>query len=122
MARCGVALVGQSKPKWGDLKAVVGCGRRGDTVTRRRGGLDRADFGTGEGTVIAHQFASFVRLSKHRGGDALTASGGEGGAEDRMGFGALRHYIVGARDRWLGGRVLGRLYGLWLGPGLALLL
>ena len=68
MARCGVALVGQSKPKWGDLKAVVGCGRRGDTATRRRGGLDRVDFGTGEGTVIAHQLGSFARLSKTRGG------------------------------------------------------
>src|ERR1035438_8314928 len=88
MAGCGMAVVGRSKPKWGDLKAVAGCGRRGDrprghpeTVTRRRGGLDRVDFGTGAGTVIAHQLGSFARLSKTRGADSLTAIRGGGGAD-----------------------------------------
>jgi hypothetical protein len=50
----------------------MGYGRRGDTVTRRRGDAVAwgwVDFGTGEETVIADQLGSFVRLSKIRGAD-----------------------------------------------------
>ena len=55
----------------------------------------------------------------------LAAIGGDWGAEDRVGLGRFRHYIIGARNRRLGWWVRRRVHGwrgLPLGPGLAVLL
>ena len=63
-------------------------------------------------------------IVKEQGGRLLTAIGREGGTEDRVGFGALRHHVirVGYLRRLHGSRGLGRLYGLRLGAGLPVLL
>lgn len=61
-------------------------------------------------------------LVKDQGGRLLTGIGGNGGAEDWMVLGALRHHIRGLRNRRLDGlRGLNRLGGLRL-AGQALLL
>ena len=60
---------------------------------------------------------------KDQGGRLLTAIGGDGGAEDRMVLGALRHQIGGLRNQWPGGLYgLLWLHGLLLALGLALFL
>src|ERR1039458_5431368 len=70
-------------------------------------------------TLIADQVRSFIRFSKTKGVDSLTAIRGNGGAGDRMGLYALRHHVVGGRRSWLGWLVNRRLRGL-RGPLLAL--
>src|ERR1035438_6029958 len=94
----------RSKPKWLDRKKVVAGGRRGDTVTRRRGDAVAWDgWISGRGRDSDCVAVGVVCLVvKDQGGQLLTGVGGDGGAEDGVCFLALRHGVLGVRSGWFG--------------------
>src|ERR1017187_8130871 len=90
--------------------------RRGDAATRRPGARVFRGWGRDSCCVSVVPWDPVVKEQ----GRWLTGIGGGGGAEDWMGFGALRHYIGRLRNRrWSGFRGLRRLRGLRL-PGVLL--
>src|ERR1039458_4522318 len=108
------------------IKSLVGGCKEGGgaPAPRRHGDMEKgAAWEAGAGRGPGPQFLvqghssriSWSRLSgcqRPGGVGSLTAIWGDGGAEDRVGLCAIRHYIIGGGGWWLGWFVGGRLRGL----------